>query len=387
MLKGRDIVFVSGTNWRMNPSSQIQIPSRLARHNRVLFVNPALSPLTPLRRLIKGDKVDMLPRIQSFGNVTVLTPMLLPFKDSWFGSRFSRSLRIRQIRSVMRELGFTDPILIVGGARPDTLGCLGEKASVYHCNDDYSSGVEYMGLPRSWLMKREKETLDKVDLVIVVSQYLLNKKAAEHDRVFCVPTGCDAAHFGNAATRSEGIPSDMKKIARPVIGFMGYINNRINFDLVREISVARPDWSFVFIGATMSTVNKQKLDSIDSLENVHMLGFRDKETLPDYVRAFDVCLIPYVDNEFNRASNPIKLYEYLATGKPIVSSRIPAVGSFKELVYLASDRDEFLQQIERALAESDGELQVKRMKVARQNDWDVRARLYGDIILQFLEKK
>lgn len=371
----------------MNPSSQIQISLRLARHNRILFINPALSPLTPLRRFIKGEKVNISPRIQSFGNVTVLTPMLLPFKDSRFGSRFSRSLRIRQIRSAMRELGFVDPILIVGGARPDTLGCLGEKASVYYCNDDYSSGVEYMGLPRDWLMKREKETLEKVNLVVVVSPHLLNKKATEHDRVFCIPNGCDADHFGRAAIKSESVPSDMEKIGRPVIGFMGYINNRIDFDLVRDLSIARPDWSFVFIGAAMSTVNKQKLDSIDSLANVHMLGFRDKETLPDYVRAFDVCLIPYADNEFNRASNPIKLYEYLATGKPIVSSRIPAVDSFKELVYLASDRDEFLQQIERALVESDGELQVERMKVARQNDWDVRARLCGDIILQFLEKK
>jgi len=387
LLKGRDIVFVAGTSWQSNPTSQIQIPLRLARHNRVLFVNPAVSPFTPLKKIVKGVRVEMPPRRQKFGDIMVLTPMLLPFKDSKLGNRFSRYLRIQQIRSAMRELDFKEPVLIVGGARPETLGRLGEKLSVYHCNDDYSSGVEYMGTSRDWMLKRENETLSKVDLVIVTSQILLDKKNAAHNEVFFVPTGCDAAHFEKAASNSGNLPADIANIDRPLIGFMGFINNRIDFDLVYELSVARKDWSFVFIGSTMATVDKQKLERVRSRENVHMLGFKDKKVIPDYVMAFDVCLIPYVDNEFNRSSNPIKLYEYLATGKPIVSRRIPAVDSFKELVYLASDRDEFLQQIERALAESDGELQVERMKVARQNDWDVRARLYGDIILHFLEKK
>ncbi|MBE0447288.1 MAG: glycosyltransferase [Actinobacteria bacterium] len=387
MLEGKDIVFVSGVDWRSNPSSQIQISLRLGKHNRVLFVNPAVSILTPIKAVIKGTGYYIPPHKQLSGNITILAPRLLPFKDSRFGNRFSRGLRIRQIKDAMRELNFKDPILIVGGARPETLGHLGEKLSVYHCNDDYSAGTEYMGVPYDWLIKREREVLSKVDLVMVVSPRLLEKKSVEHGNVFCVPTGCDAAHFEKAADGKVNLPPEIASIKRPIIGFMGHINNRIDFDLIYDLATLRPNWSFIFIGGPQPTVDKVKLKRLESLDNIHMLGFKPKEVLPDYVRAFDVCLIPYADDEFNRSCSPIKLYEYLATGKPTVSIPIPALEEFKELIYLASGGEEFLDQIERALSESDKELQVVRMSVARQNDWNARAELYSDIIQRCLENK
>jgi len=385
LLKGKDIVVIGGVDWQSNPGSQHQIMLRLARHNRVLFVNPAVSILTPVKMAVKGIRLKMPPRKQIFDNVVVFTPMLLPFKDSKIGSRFSRALRVKQIKKAMEELDFKDVVLIAG--IPEVLGQLGEKTSIYHCTDDYSAGADYLGTSKDWVLKREEEVLNKVDLVIVVSERLLEKQSRKHKRVFCVPNGCDAAHFEKASGEKGDLPSEISDIKAPIIGFMGYINDRIDFDLVFELATRRPNWSFAFIGAPTPTVDKSKLKRVESLKNVYMLGFRPKEVLSDYVRSFDVCLIPYIDDEFNRSCSPIKFYEYLATGKPTVSIPIPAIEDFKELVYLASGSSEFLDQIERALSESDEKLQAKRISVARENDWDARAQLYGDIILRFLENK
>jgi glycosyltransferase involved in cell wall biosynthesis len=157
------------------------------------------------------------------------------------------------------------------------------------------------------------------------------------------------------------------------VGFLGSVQYWIDFDLIRFLALARPAWSFVLIGPRGRLARVEK---IARLPNVHLLGARAYETLPSYLSGFDVCLNPYVLDEVARHCSPLKLYEYLASGKPVVSVDMPEARKFAEVIAIGGGYDEILRRLDAALARPDGDPAARRarLRAAAPHSWDRRFR-------------
>lgn len=256
------------------------------------------------------------------------------------------------------------------------LNLVNEQLKVFEYYDEYSSWSEVPFFrTHKDLARKEKQVLSEVDLVFVVSEEILTNKSHLHRSIHVVPNATDFGHFNKAAKNNLPLPNDIAPIKRPIVGYVGNITSRIDFSLLEYLSKNHSDWSFVFIGGTDGV---RIPATLKSKTNVNFLGSKPYEELPKYMKFFDVCIIPYDQNDpFNINCSPLKLYDYLATGKPIVSTDLPAVRYFKEFVRIADDPEDFGQQVKKALEEHDRHLCKLRIAKAQENSWEFRA---NDII-------
>jgi len=217
-------------------------------------------------------------------------------------------------------------------------------------------------------IKEEKSLIERSDIVTASSSHLMKK--TKRSSTVVLPNGCDYEHFSQNSTR---LLSDHTK---PIIGYFGAISSWFDTSLVEHAAAKRTDWTFVLIGHTAGA----DVTKLQKLHNVVFLGERPYADLPNYLVDFDVCLIPFVDSDLIDAVNPVKIYEYLAAGKPVVATNMLELLPMSDLCYLSKNRKEFLANIERALAEDDGDIRERRKRFARQNTWDARFQKLHDVM-------
>jgi UDP-galactopyranose mutase len=222
-------------------------------------------------------------------------------------------------------------------------------ATVYDCMDELSA---FKGAHSS-LQAREQQLFSRCDLVFTGGQTLYEAKRTQHESVHAFPSSIDRAHFGKARTiKTE--PADQQNIPHPRLGFFGVIDERFDIELLNSIALARPNWQFVMIGPVV------KIDpaTLPGHESIHYLGARDYKDLPAYLSGWDVALLLFARNEATRFISPTKTPEYLAAGKPVVSTSIRDVVrpyGQQELVKIADQPDEFIQAIESILADDENQ--------------------------------
>lgn len=203
------------------------------------------------------------------------------------------------------------------------------------------------------------------DLVFASSQKIIDYYSSYGKPIHLIPNGADFPHFAKLAAPVE--PYDIKRIPHPRICYSGALARWIDWELVEEVANHRPDYSFVMVGPALG---KQKFPRAP---NLYYLGLKPYKLVPSYLHYSDVLIIPFRVSSMTQACNPIKLWEYLATGKPIVSTNLPEVSNIKE-VNIAQTPDEFSSSLEAALRSGNNRLaKTKRIEVARQNDWSQRA--------------
>jgi len=167
------------------------------------------------------------------------------------------------------------------------------------------------------LKEREEELFSRADLVFTGGYSLFKSKRQKHPEVFLLPSSIDKDHFSRA--RQPGSePFEQSMIPHPRMGFFGVIDERMDIDLVDQLAVNRPDWHFVFIGPVV----KISPDSLPTHTNLHFLGARTYDQLPEYIAHWDLAIMPFAINEATRFISPTKTPEYLAAGKPVVSTPI-----------------------------------------------------------------
>jgi glycosyltransferase involved in cell wall biosynthesis len=218
-------------------------------------------------------------------------------------------------------------------------------AIVYDCMDELSA---FAGAPKA-LRDREAELMVRADLVLTGGQSLYEAKRHLHPNVHVFPSSVDVEHFARAREVSEE-PADQASIPSPRLGFFGVIDERMDLDLVRGVAAARPDWHLVFLGPTC----KMDPGSFPDLPNVHRLGRKNYDELPSYVGFWDVALLPFARNDSTRFISPTKTPEYLAAGKPVVSTSIRDVVrpyGQQGFALIADTVPEFVAAVEEALAE------------------------------------
>lgn len=271
-------------------------------------------------------------------NIWVLSPLFFPFHGMRWARTLNRLFLRYQIRSAMKKLSFLKPTTwTFVPTSADVVGTLGEKLIVYHCVDEYAAFSD--AAPE--IADRERDLLAKADLVLASASDLLETKKLQNKSTFLLTHGVDHAHFRRAAQEDTLIATDIASLPKPVLGFHGLIADWVDLRLIAELARLQPTWSIVLIGKADTDMSP-----IKGLHNVHLMGHRVYADLPNYLKGFDVAILPFVNNELTRNANPLKLREYLSAGLPVIAVPIPEVKRFENEVYLADSASEYVKHVQ-----------------------------------------
>ena len=236
---------------------------------------------------------------------------------------------------------------------------------VYDCMDEHAGFLTNT----EQMLAFEDQLIREADLVVVTSQYLQEKVCPHSRRCLRVPNAADFDHFQRARTPLRADRA-LERLSPPIIGYYGCISSWFDMELIQHAARARPGWNFVLIGSAFGIDER----SASRLPNVHFLGPKPYEGLPAYLSRFDVCCIPFKISPLTIASNPVKFFEYISAGKPVVATLLPELRPYAQHVYLAEGPEPFLRAIEQALSESDVARAEERIALARANTWEERYR-------------
>lgn len=365
--------------------------SNYAEVGRVMYVCLPLT-LTSLVKLLMGRALPKIAsswkRIFRHGflcktdGVYVLTPIvIMPFLPYPFlqrlGDRLNYYLQRTFIKYYTRRLGFRNIILWVTHpfAQP-FLDWEKRRLICYDRTEDFPELEEYTPLQKTWIKERDEDILKEADVVFTQTTAALERLSKRYPQSHLMPNALEPP---TPDVVDNGPPKELDGLSRPYIGFSGTLGSRINSELLRHIAQKHPEWSIILVGQVYP-VWRAQATKLSSLPNVHLLGLKPRWQLWSYLKVFDVCLIPFVVNPFTNSESPLKLFDYLSAGKPIVSTNLSGVSSFKNVVRIAHTKEEFVSNIEAALKEKDGELVRLRKELAAQNTWDIRARQMLEII-------
>ena len=391
MVQGKDIILIS--NQMLDDrywTSKQYITMELIKNNRVLYVEANYSFGKLLSGMI-GKKWPVVPfgRLQyENDNLSVLTPYpRLPYRNhfQWIGW-LNQKLLLAKIRRATKKLNFVHPLLWTFlHQTANMIGKLDESVAIYHCVDDWSVLLPMAGVgePKR-IRKDEKKLISCVDVVFRVSAKLLDYFKIPNTKVFDIPNGVDIDLFNPECYLDESLQDDMKNLPRPILGFSGSIGKWVDVELLIQVSRRYEEVSIVIIGLNEKNPNIHKLKP---LENVHFLGMKPREEVPQYISGFDVCLMPFNRTEVGKGLLPLKMFEYLALGKPVVATSSEVLEQFEEVLYLADDNDAFVQGIENAMVDHDRKNSVSRREWALKYSWKNRVSEYLNVIQRSINNK
>ena len=366
-----DIVCVSSVDWEPLWTRKQQIMSRLPDEHRIIYVEPPISFLSPYKDpgvAFKKERArEGLRRLNN--NIWLLSPPVV-----WpFGSRFAGFNALNQgkiagcIGAAMQKLGFTDPVLWTYlHTSCDLLGKLGERFVIYDCVDDHSA---YEGFNPQLVKGMERRLMEQCDIVFCTARGLYESKKRFCREIHLSPNAANIEHFGTADLPETPVAAELVNLPRPILGFVGAIKEWIDLDLMAALADGFPDGSVVMVGPVGANVDVAELKQ---RSNVHLLGHRDRDLLPAYLKGFDVCLNPFRQNILTSTVSPLKFYEYLASGKPIASVPMPEIMDFAGLVEFGEGKAGFTEAVHRALQDRP-EKKKARLQKAQENSWESRA--------------
>ena len=355
-----------------------QVLHRLAKYFNVVWINPAREWRDALAAAGRSSA-------ESGGE-----PGWEVYDPPWFLPKVYRPDRLAQALATARltrawsriaRLGATTKVLYLW--RPEFAGALDwpHQLSVYHIDDEYSFDLSATSIDPT-----DSDLIRRVDQVIIHSPGLWDAKGSINPHTALVPNGVAYQQF--AGPRPE--PPDLAPIRRPRIGYAGWLKLQLDWDLIDQVAAGSPEWSFVFVGATKHTEELERHPGYQSCRgrpNVHFLGRKTPEVLAAYPQHFDVCVMPYRVTPYTNCIYPLKLHEYLATGRPTVGTPIRALQDFRQVVTLAATPAEWRASLAEALAPAanDEPSRERRRAVARAHDWDLLTARIARLIAERLD--
>jgi glycosyltransferase involved in cell wall biosynthesis len=386
-LSGKDIFCLATQEWEAHWTPVQQVMLRLAPQNQVIYFEPFHPPFAWLKTnhaLLKKRRAQNTAKLREVApNLYVYTPsaIYLPLNlksrlsQAWNARRYRR-----EIQSVLAQLGSKQPWLWAFFAQNLSVLDLPFDRFIYDCVDFWPA---FFPSPKEkrYVSNVDEALARRADIVFVGSKPLLAQQQKFNPSTFVVHHAADIAHFEKAADPQTVVPADLAAIPHPRIGFVGMMD-AVRFDagLISRLA-ANPNYSIVIIGG----INGSASNLLPTSPNVYWLGMKPVSELPAYLKGIDVCIMPYLRNEATRNIYPLKLYEYMATGKPVVATRIPAVEEFRELFYVADSEDEFLAAVEKACNEANPDLAARRRRTAQRHTWEAHVEEKVRLIGQYLE--
>lgn len=366
-----DIVCISSVDWEPLWTRKQQIMSRLPKSNRILYVEPPISFLSPYKDPGVAFKKDMAKKgIRRLNeNIWLLSPpVVLPFGSRFPGVNLINQSQIaRSIRAAMVQLGFERSILWTYlHTSCHLMGLLDESFLIYDCVDEHSA---YDGFNAKLVKDMERKLLQRCDIVFCTARGLYEDKQAYCKEIFLSPNAADIDHFRQADRAETPLAEELRDLPHPILGFVGAIKEWIDLDLISKVAQSFPQGSVVMVGPVGANIDVSSLAKVD---NIHFLGHRDRQLLPQYLKGFDVCLNPFRENELTATVSPLKFYEYLASGRPIASVPMPEIMGFSDLVEFGGGSEGFVLAVSRALKDT-AQKREARLQKALENSWESRA--------------
>lgn len=377
-LSGQSIICFAGEDWWYHhPHSKNHILKRLARQNKVLFVNsltmglPARSNpdfFAKIRRKLRS-MMRWLRRAPE--GLWVMTPVVVPLYSFSFTRWLNRMILRLQLRIVQRLLGLNNPVVWVAvPSAAEVIDYVGAQVVLYQVSDKYEANQD--SATSASLIREWDRALKSKAAVVMYSGRKLFEEATEPHRYF-LEQAVDFEHFARGDVEPA---ADIRDIPRPILGYFGWMDYVMDGNLVAEVARLRPNWHWVFIG------NKSNLFEVNG-PNIHFLGSKPYGDLPRYLQVIDVCVLPWREDVFTSYGSAIKVKEYLATGKPVVISplyeylRVPGIRIYRTT-------SEFIDQVEDALRNDNPADRALRQRSVQGATWDSRAREVGELITSLL---
>lgn len=384
-MHGETILCIDNRVWHSLWRDSQQIMSRMASDNKVYYVEHGRDPDRPHSAEVLRNWPNLFAlRPQRYtDNLTIIpTPPCLPYARRHLPSpilRFSTPLvarvnsliLIRHVRWAMREFAIERPILWLYEPRHiDLVGKFGEKLVCYFNYDEMSDFAANARM-RALLREYDNRLTRCADVVFTTSRGQWERRVRLNPHTYLTPNGVDFDLFNTALRPETEIPKDVVSIPRPIIGFAGWIGSQVDVDLLVHLADVCKDCSLVLVGPDCLPAG-ERLRQLRARRNVFFLGQKPVTSLPGYLKAFDVALIPYVIGGHTLTVYPLKLHEYLAAGTAIVATALPELGAFGEVVRIADDYDGFVRYVRTAIDDYSPEVVAARVAVARANTWDRR---------------
>jgi len=349
--------------WDAIGSSRSHVLTRLARYFRVLWIEPARGWRTALRPP-SASGPDGSVRPTGFDVYAPEAWLPRVGRPRWLGVATHR-LRVRRARDRLARRGCERFVLYLW--RPEygsVLSAIPHDLSCYHIDDEYSFSRTDQPIDDD-----ERQLLRQVDQVIVHSPALLEKKGSLNPSTTLVPNGVD--YRAHATPAPE--PSDLRGVPRPRIGYTGRVKRQLDWPLIEELVLRHENWNFVFVGAHAPHEEVHEVVArLSRRSNLSFLGAKSVEELAVYPQHFDVCIMPYRIDDYTKYIYPMKLHEFLASGRPTVGTAIRSLEEFKDVIALPETPAEWTKAICGALTPEaqSSERVAARRAVARRHDWD-----------------
>lgn len=390
MLSGsRNIICISTIDWDFVWQGHQEIMSTLAAQgHRVLFIEN-----TGVRRVTIKDLPRIKRRLMNWRegvkgirrvaeNLYVYAPLVLPFPYSRLARAVNKLVMAFVLKRWAKTMHFESPIVwtwLPTALAMEVIRLVGAQLVIYYCCDNFQASS-----PGSSRIRETEDTLIRTaDLVFAHSKSLFDRCSQLTDQVHIFQYGFNRQVFAQAR---EEPPADLAAIRRPILGYIGGIHKIIDFGLLESIAAAHPDKSLVLVGPLQTDVGR-----LAGFQNVHFLGQKRYEELPTYIKHFDLCLIPYLLNDYSRNVYPNKLNEYLIMGKPVISTPLPEVIYFNQshhgIVSIPEDRKAFLVQVDLELQQDSDLRRKQRIRLTEKNAWNLKIEAMQRLIQAKLDEK
>lgn len=374
-----DVLCFGGEDWWYHNRGHIdmQLMRRFARRGTTIYVNSIVMQKPNFKRATAGGRSFSQKLLRKTGSMLrglrcteagfwVYSPFSLPVHHIPGLDPVNRTLLSAQVGLVMRRLRLVRPVVWVAcPVACDLARALDKSALVYQRTDRFE---EYPNIDRDVIRRYDEQLKRHADLTVFVSRSLYEEERGQCRHAFYLDHGVDFDLFAGAA-REPAIPADLHGIPHPIVGYFGGIDNHTSdIAFLEEVTRILPEFSFVLVGQASSEV-----DGLQRRGNVWLLGQKPYEQIPQYGKCFDVAIMVWHRNRWIAGCNPIKLKEYLALGKPVVSTPFPQLQQYAQVVYQAATPREFAARLKQALAEDSPQRIVARRASIQDATWDAKA--------------
>ena len=392
-LENRDIFILGATKFDgPYESTSYTVARYLARYNRVYYIDYPFTWKDYIRQKGTSEYIIRKPYLKPGSNGVLDTdipglkiifiPLLYSINflpEGWLYRLFLRlneRIITKRLKQVIRLLNIKDYIYInsFNFHYPDIAKNLSPVLTVYHCVDPLI--IEY---DKRHGVVSEHKLITQSDIVICTSKQLADEKRALNPHTYFVPNAADISHSGKALDEGLEIHESIRNLPKPVIGYFGTIERRMDFELLKQVIESNPDKSFAFVGPLSPEFVPEWFSNTP---NVYLPGRQDYKDMPAIIKGFDVAIIPFKKDDVSKTIFPLKLFEYLGAGKPVVITNFnPDLKEFTQgAVTFCNNAEEFNQAINDSLKNNTFSMRQQRIQVAQQNTWHKRVEEIGNII-------
>lgn len=384
----RSYVIYATMPWDGPWNVEHNVAHALAQDHRVLYVDPPISPISPFRYGLRQASLHEVAavfdrRVRSHDRLQVFGALAVPPLTHPRSAAVSLPLVRAQVKRAVERAGLESPVVVAWRSLKELSGAAGESLRVGVVMDNLAAAGGLLARDPADLEREMHAICRASDLLCVTSQAVQVMLREEGFASELLPFGFsrDLAPLYDAAVP----PEEYKSLPRPLLGYTGSIDDRLDYELITKLATHFKHGSIVFVGAVSPRLSASARAALASRANIHVLGVRPRTSLPSYIRYLDCGLLPYADTEFVRYQSPMKVWDYMYAGIPILGTAALDLRRFGvPLVYYAEDHAHALELVTDLVESGDGAAELRR-RFALQNTWEMRAQRLDHLVARALD--